>query len=87
LATDYSHGWKGKENMSENKHDHHQHEGYNVKRAHKENSPYWARAHHDWRFWVAVFLMFAAMVVYLMSDDLSFRPASQPQTTKDNRVP
>jgi len=32
------------------------------------------RLHHDWRFWVAVVLMLIAMVVYLGSDDLAWRP-------------
>jgi hypothetical protein len=26
----------------------------------KGHRPYWKRAHHDWRFWVALFLMMAA---------------------------
>jgi hypothetical protein len=34
--------------------------------------PYWKRAHHDWRFWVALFLMFLAMAVYVLSDNLAF---------------
>jgi hypothetical protein len=32
--------------------------------------PYWKRAHRSVSFWIAVFLMLAAMVVYVMSDDL-----------------
>lgn len=32
------------------------------------------RPHKDWRFWVAVVLMIAAMVVYVMSMDESLRP-------------
>jgi hypothetical protein len=37
------------------------------------------RLHHDWRFWAAVILMFGAMVIYLMSDNLARRPAALPQ--------
>lgn len=36
--------------------------------------PYWKRAHHDWRFWVALVLMLGAMLIYLMTDDLSIVP-------------
>jgi len=43
------------------------------------HTPAWMRLHHDWRFWVAVILMFGAMVVYLMSDDLAWRPGVRTQ--------
>jgi hypothetical protein len=36
--------------------------------------PYWKRAHHDWRFWVALVLMFLAITVYIVSDNLAFLP-------------
>ncbi len=39
--------------------------------------PYWKRAHTDWRLWVGVVLMFIAMIVYVMSEDLAWRPGSQ----------
>jgi hypothetical protein len=41
--------------------------------------PYWTRAHHDWRVWVGVILMLAAMMIYLMTDDLAWRPRIQSQ--------
>ena len=41
---------------------------------HHEHVPYWKRAHTDWRFWIGVILMFAAMIVYVMSDNLAIRP-------------
>jgi len=41
--------------------------------------PYWKRAHSDWRFWVGIILMFIAMIVYVMSDDLALRPRLEPQ--------
>jgi hypothetical protein len=44
--------------------------------------PYWKRAHRDWRFWIAVFFIFAALAVYVFSDDLALVPRggpSQPQ--------
>jgi hypothetical protein len=42
--------------------------------SHHEHRPYWKRAHHDWRFWVAFGLMLMAMVIYLMTADLSIVP-------------
>jgi len=43
----------------------------------QENShssrPYWKRAHRDWRFWAGVILMFAAIAMYVMSENESLR--------------
>ena len=36
--------------------------------------PYWRRAHHDWKFWLAIVLMLIAMMVYIGTLDLSIRP-------------
>jgi hypothetical protein len=41
--------------------------------------PYWKHAHRDWRLWVAVFLMMVAMLMYVMSDDLAWRPRGHPR--------
>jgi hypothetical protein len=65
--------------MSENKHSHHQHGGQDHNSVHHAQRPYWTRAHHDWKFWVALFLMLAAMIIYVMSDDLALRPHRQAQ--------
>jgi hypothetical protein len=65
--------------MNETKHGHHMHggsEGEGVDHGHR---PYWKRAHRDWRFWGVVLLMLAAMVIYVMSENLAWRPRSQPQ--------
>jgi hypothetical protein len=40
---------------------------------------YWRSAHKDWRLWVAVGLMLVAMLTYIMSGDLAWRPGNQPQ--------
>ena len=45
----------------------------------ENGAPYWKRAHHDWKFWVALLLMLAAMFIYVKSNDLSVRPNSQMQ--------
>jgi len=54
--------------------------------AHRSHRPYWKRAHTDWRLWVAVLLMFAAMIYYLLSMDLSWRPGLHPQQPQPDAV-
>ena len=44
-----------------------------------EPVPYWKRAHHDWRVWVGLFCMFAAITIYVMTNNLSFFPRWQPR--------
>jgi hypothetical protein len=42
---------------------------------------FWRHAHRDWRVWIAVMLMLAAILTYVMTDSLSLRPgkrATQP---------
>ena len=39
-----------------------------------DHSPYWKRAHHDWRFWIGLVLMLQAITIYVLSDDLAFLP-------------
>ena len=46
---------------------------------HHDQRPYWKRAHHDWRFWVGLFFMLAAITIYVMSNNLSFFPRGQPR--------
>jgi hypothetical protein len=36
--------------------------------------PYWRRAHTDWKFWVVVFFLFAALGIYIVSYDLVLVP-------------
>jgi hypothetical protein len=40
----------------------------------QDRSPYWKRAHHDWRIWIALLFMLAAITIYVLSDDLAFLP-------------
>jgi hypothetical protein len=35
--------------------------------------------HQDWRFWVGVFFMVAAISVYVLTNNLSLVPSRQPQ--------
>ena len=57
-----------------------------LERSHHEHRPYWKRAHHDWRFWVALVLMLAAMFIYLMTDDLSFVPRIRAHPAQSGNV-
>jgi hypothetical protein len=48
----------------------HHHHGGAQKHAHKGNQkPYWRRIHKDWRLWVAVVIMLAAILIYVLSLD------------------
>jgi hypothetical protein len=67
--------------MNESNYRHHGNEGPDTGGVHHEayhgKRPYWKRAHHDWRAWVVVFLMLAAITIYVLSDDLAFLPHLQ----------
>lgn len=61
--------------MSESTHTHHE-EGPHI----SVRRPYWKRAHRDWRFWIAVFFIGAALFIYVTSVDLSLVPNSHPHS-------
>jgi hypothetical protein len=63
--------------MEEHKHHHHPDEGPHPK-ADPDRVPYWKRAHRDWRFWVAVCFLFAAIAVYVVTVDLALVPRIRP---------
>ena len=51
-------------------------------------TPGWKRVHHSWIFWVGVVLTLAALLVYVMSMDLAWRPrvhAQRPQASAAGR--
>jgi hypothetical protein len=58
------------------KHDHRSSD--NHKQPH-HHGPLWKRLHRDWRAWVAVLLMLAAMFAYVMSDDEALQPGGKIQ--------
>ena len=64
------------EPMNEIKQHHHQHGDPNGGSVH-QGRPYWTRAHRDWRVWVGVVLMLLAMIIYIMTGDLRWRPRIQ----------
>jgi len=72
--------------MNEQKHNHHGHGGQNNDSVHYGHRSYWKRAHRDWRFWVGVISMLAAIIIYVMSDDLAGWPRHQRQPPLSGNV-
>jgi len=48
--------------------------------------PYWKRAHRSWGFWIGLVLTFAAIIIYIMSDNLSLMPRGRMQQPSSNAV-
>jgi hypothetical protein len=72
--------------MSENKHDV-QSEG-SKPRDHIHQVKHTWRPHLDWRVWLAVLLMLALVLVYVMTNNLSLRPGTPAsQQTPTTQVP
>jgi hypothetical protein len=40
--------------------------------------PAWRRIHHSWPFWLGMVLVTAAIVMYVMIDNLAFIPRHHP---------
>jgi hypothetical protein len=60
--------------MTEGKHPDHPHSETGPHAPHEQQKPYWQRAHKDWKFWVGVVLIAAAIVIYVGTLDLSTVP-------------
>jgi hypothetical protein len=56
---------------------HHRHGGPHPDDVLDGQRPYWKRAHRDWRVWVGLFFCLAALIIYVMSDDLAFMPSGR----------
>jgi hypothetical protein len=54
-------------------------EGPERSRVHVGDGPYWKRTHRDWRVWVGLFFCLAAIIIYVLSEDLSFMPSGRPR--------
>lgn len=73
--------------MNERGHGRHHPEGLDGNNAsHGFHRPYWKHAHRDWRLWVSVSLMFVALGIYVMSDDLAWQPRGQSQQPLSSAV-
>lgn len=73
-------------NEKEHKHPLHDRQGHNTgfhKRRIFKNG-----FHRDWRVWVGVFLMLAAILYYIMSEDFALAPRKQlNQPSENNKMP
>ena len=58
--------------MNEAKHNHEHHRD-------DSHRPRWKRVQHSWIFWVAVFLMLLATIIYVMTGDLFWGLRRQPK--------
>ena len=74
------------EPMGESKDNHRRHEEPVRDSDHHGQRPYWKRAHLDWRVWVGLFFMFAAIIIYFLSDDLAWMPHGQPRQPPSGAV-
>jgi hypothetical protein len=72
--------------MNEENHTNQPHESHYRDTIHHVYRPYWKRAHRDWRVWVVLFFLFAALFVYVMSDDLALVPRSHHSQPQPNAV-
>jgi hypothetical protein len=46
----------------------------------------WSRVHHSPLFWVGALLFLAAITIYVLSDDLSWRPSDTPTTHRQQQA-
>jgi len=60
--------------MPEGKHPDHHHAETGPQEPHEQQQPYWKRAHKEWKFWVGVVCIAAAIIIYVMTLDLSSVP-------------
>jgi hypothetical protein len=63
--------------MSANKHNS-ENKGFNPRDLIEPRHRSWKNAHRDWRLWFMVGLMLAMILVYVITNDLSFRPGEPP---------
>jgi hypothetical protein len=69
--------------MGETKHVHQRERAVDGEHIPRDTVPYWKRAHRDWRIWVGLFLMLAAIGIYVVTVDLSVVPGNQQQPTSN----
>ena len=50
--------------------------------AEQKATPAWKRVHHSWIFWVGVVLIFVAILTYVLSMDLAWRPRVRSARTQ-----
>jgi hypothetical protein len=70
--------------MRETKHLHQRQTAVDGEHIPRDTTPYWKRAHRDWRLWVGLFFMLVAIAIYVITVDLSVVPANHPQQPVSN---
>jgi hypothetical protein len=70
--------------MNEQELNQHMQEGHRNNKGHIHKRPYWKRAHLDWRVWVGIILMLAAIIYYVMSQDFALAPHRQMMQHHEN---
>lgn len=70
--------------MNENNHNHEPHEGQNYILTQQDHGPRWKRIHHSWSFWIFLFLMFLAIMYYIVSVNFAFAPQQQVKQPSEN---
>jgi len=65
------------------KHHHHPHEGHHSGEPGASRKP----MHHDWRFYVAGFFLFLALLAFILSGNLRWRPAPPPLPASTGPTP
>ena len=71
--------------MHEKKHVHQRQTAVDGEHIPRDTTPYWKRAHRDWRLWVGLFFMLAAIAIYVITVDLSVVPGNhQPQPVSNS---
>jgi hypothetical protein len=60
--------------MTENEHNKQTQEGQDFILTQHEHKPYWKRMHHTFSFWIVLFLMFVAIMYYIVSLNFAFAP-------------
>jgi flagellar biosynthesis/type III secretory pathway M-ring protein FliF/YscJ len=74
--------------MNENGHNQYQEETQDHIMPQHDHRPHWKRIHHTWSFWIFLFLMFVAILYYIISIDFAFAPQQQvKQPSENNRTP
>ncbi len=70
--------------MSGKKHLHQRETAVDGEHIPPDTTPYLKRAHRDWRLWVGLFFMLAAIAIYVITVDLSVVPGNHPQQPVSN---
>ena len=65
---------------------HHRHGGPHPDSIIGAQGSYWKRAHRDWRVWVGLFFMFAAIIIYVLSEDLAWMPSGRSRQPPSSAV-